>query len=302
MDTIASLLVLSTLLHIVTPEVFTQTSFRATVEITEGDSRIFSGENIRLKCSFSGDDSPSWNYLWFKGSEKLQHSRKVLILWNTKVQQSGKYYCQGVRESPIGKIRTLQSLPEEIYVDGGWAILSVPPKPGLVGNTLNLMCRVRENPPVHEIILYKDGVEVMRRNGPEPYFKLTNLTIKDHGMYSCRASFDTRRRTVSVTSTQSHVQILEVLTEPHLEIDVDFDPYQPSWMRLVCHLQYNAPAHAPQVDYYFYRNNNQVGPSSSESYRLVQKIPGHYQCKASVLDLGLVRWSKSRSFGKIKEV
>ena len=91
---------------------------------------------------------------------------------------------------------------------GGWAILQVPPRPGLVGHALTVTCRGRASPELHEVILFKDGVEVMRQNGLNPHFSLTNLTLEDQGLYSCRASWDTDTRTRSVISVETPVQVL----------------------------------------------------------------------------------------------
>lgn len=90
---------------------------------------------------------------------------------------------------------------------GGWAVLQVSPQPGLVGETLNMWCRIRGNPSVHDMILYKDGVEIMRQNGPAP-FSLFNMTLEDQGMYSCRVSWDLRTQTQSVISSPISVQVL----------------------------------------------------------------------------------------------
>lgn len=86
--------------------------------------------------------------------------------------------------------------------------MRVPLHPGLVGHTLGVTCRVHGRPPLHEVILYKDGVEVMRQRGPNPHFYLTNLTLEDQGMYSCRASWDAQSRTYSVISAAAPVQVL----------------------------------------------------------------------------------------------
>ena len=82
-----------------------------------GDLRIFSGESVRLKCSVT-DVRSTWNYLWFKGSERLPQHGEQLLLWRAHVKQSGNYYCQGVRDSAVGDIHTSKSLPVEINVDG----------------------------------------------------------------------------------------------------------------------------------------------------------------------------------------
>lgn len=75
-----------------------------------------------------------------------------------------------------------------------------------------MTCRVRGSPRLEEIILYKDGVEVVRQNGHEPDFYLTNLSLEDLGVYSCRASWDVMGQTHSVISAGAHVQILGEIT------------------------------------------------------------------------------------------
>ncbi|XP_018557658.1 high affinity immunoglobulin gamma Fc receptor I [Lates calcarifer] len=299
MDTAISLLVLSMLVQHVVPEVPTVTSFRAVVEKVSGDSRIFSGESVRLRCSIPDIHSSRWNYQWFKGSERLPQSEEVFILWKARVTDSGKFYCQGSRDTAVGNIYTLESLPVEINVDGGWAILQVPPHPALVGDSLQVTCRVRGNPPLHEVILYKDGVEVMTQKDGNPHFHLDNLTLKEKGMYSCRASWDTDRRTRSVISVDAPVQVVEVLSQPVLEIVADNNLVSAKMMKLICHVQYNARAPAPPINYYFYKNNNRLGTATSENHDLVRRTPGWYSCRAKVPQLDLSRFSESKSFGRV---
>lgn len=91
---------------------------------------------------------------------------------------------------------------------GGWAILQVPPTLSLVGDTLVVTCRVRGTSQLREVILYKEGIEVMRQKGLNPHFTLTNVTVADQGMYSCRASWDIERRTRSVISVDTLLQVV----------------------------------------------------------------------------------------------
>ncbi|KAL3057443.1 hypothetical protein OYC64_007840 [Pagothenia borchgrevinki] len=296
MNPVIFLCVLSMLPQLGAPSV---APFRAVVEMVSGDSRIFSGESVRLKCSVP-DVRSSWSHLWFRGSEQLPQHGQHLILWKMKIQESGKYYCEGVRDSQVGDIKTLQSLPLEISVDGGWVILQVPPEPSLVSDTLKVMCRARGTPPLHEVILYKDAVEVMRQNGLNPYFYLTNLTLEEQGVYSCRASWDIDRRTHSVISADASVQILDVLSLPVLKIVADNDLIPANKMKLICHLQYNARAPAPPINYYFYKNNNRLGTATSENHDLVRRTPGQYSCRAKVPLLGISRSSELESFGQVK--
>ncbi|XP_036943810.1 high affinity immunoglobulin gamma Fc receptor I-like [Acanthopagrus latus] len=301
MNAVISLLVLSTLPLLVVPVATSVDSVKAAVEIVSGDPRIFSGESVRLKCSVS-DVRSTWDYLWFRGSEKLPQQGEHLLLWRAHVKQSGNYYCQGVRDSAVGDIYTSKSLPVEINVDGGWAILQVPPTLSLVGDTLVVTCRVRGTSQLREVILYKEGIEVMRQKGLNPHFTLTNVTVADQGMYSCRASWDIERRTRSVISVDTLLQVVEVLSEPVLEIVTVGDLIPANMMRLNCHHQYNAPAPKPPVHYYFFRNNLKLGMATSENHDLVKRTPGQYTCKIRVPVLGLVRWSQPKSFGQVTEL
>ncbi|KAM4567047.1 low affinity immunoglobulin gamma Fc region receptor III-A-like [Odontesthes bonariensis] len=296
MDVVISLLVLSSLPLLVVPEVPTVTSFRATVEIVSGNSRVFSGGSVRLRCSVPVSYSSDWNFWWFRGSTKLPQTGELLTLWNANVKESGKFSCHGVRDSVVGIIKTLRSLPVEINVDGGFAILRASPQTGLVGETLNFTCHLRVNLPLHETILYKDDIEVMRQNGNNRDFYLTNVTLQDEGMYSFRASWDRRGRTHSVMSVATPVHILEVLTQPLLEIDAGSDPMKMNRMKLICHVQYNARAPAPPLNYYFYKSNTRMGMATSEKHFWVSKTPGQYSCRARVPLLGLSRFSETKDF------
>ncbi|XP_062242602.1 Fc receptor-like A isoform X1 [Platichthys flesus] len=289
MDAVISFLFILTL----APVAPLESSFRAVVERVLGDTRIFTGEEVRLRCSVPDPHGSRWDHEWFKGSEKLVQTGEPLVLWKMRVKDSGKYYCRGVRDTAVGNIYTLQSLPVEINVDGGWAILQVPSQPGLIGQTLTLTCRVRGNAPIHERILYRDGVEIMKQSGP--HFHLNNLTLGDQGMYSCRASWNQDRRTRSVLSVDASVQVLEVLTQPILEIvEHNFQ-----MLRLICHLHYNAHSPAPPIIYYFYKNEQRLGTATSENRDLVKRSPGHYSCKAKVPQLGISRRSEPTSFGQV---
>ncbi|XP_068601853.1 low affinity immunoglobulin gamma Fc region receptor III-A-like [Brachionichthys hirsutus] len=269
------------------------TSLQPVLEMVSGNSRIFSGDSVKLKCSIPDVHKSSWSYLWFRGSEQLPGNQRHLILRNAHIEESGKFYCQGVRDELMGKRSTLHSNPVEIAVDGGWAILQVPHHPSLVGDTLKFTCHVRGTPKLNEVILYKDGVEIM--SGRNAHLHLTNATLEDQGMYSCRASWDKDMLTHSVASVNTPVQVLEILSQPVLELD-DETLYSLNILILTCHHQYNAPAPAPPITYYFYKDNNRLGTATSENNAKAKRTPGRYRCKAKVAALGLLRWSEPKSF------
>ncbi|XP_061537693.1 low affinity immunoglobulin gamma Fc region receptor III-like [Phycodurus eques] len=287
-----SFLVLSTLPTLVVPA---ETSYGAIAELVSGYSRVFSGERVQLRCSIPDGRRSTWNYLWFKGSKRLAHHAQMLTLKGS-LNDSGVFQCQGVKDTAVGNIYTLKSPPVDINVDGGWAILQVPQLPGLVGGTLNMMCRVRGRRQYHEVILYKDGVEVIRQRGFNPQLSLPQLSTEDQGLYTCRVSWDTDRQTHSAISNDIQVNVLEVLTQPVLEVIADNNLLPMDLMKLICHLQYNARAPAPPVNYYFYKDNRRLGLATSENFDLVKRRPGLYSCKVKVPQLRLCKWSEAEPF------
>lgn len=94
------------------------TPYRAVAEMVLGDSRIFSGESVKFRCSIPDAHMSTWQYRWFKGSEELHDHGQDLFLWKARIDDTGKFSCQGVRDTVVGEIHTLQSLPVEIFVDG----------------------------------------------------------------------------------------------------------------------------------------------------------------------------------------
>ncbi|KAF7658600.1 hypothetical protein LDENG_00010410 [Lucifuga dentata] len=298
MDVVISVFVVLTIPQFVVPDVLSEAPFRAVLKQVSGDSRVFSGESIRLKCSIPEDQKSTWQYLWFRGTKQLPQTGEDLILWNVKSKEGGMFYCQGVRETVVGQIHTQQSLPVDIKVDGGWAILHVTPHSGLVGDSLKMTCNIRGNPQPQEVILYKDGVEVMRQKGINPQFHLTNIGLEHQGLYSCRATWDVRIYSHSVISVATPVYVSEILTQPVLEITFG----TVTKMKLFCSLHYNARAPAPPIHYYFYKNGKQLGPSSSENSVVISPSPGQYRCKARVPKLGLLRWSDTKNFGQVPDL
>lgn len=99
-------------------------SFLPVVELVSGDWRIFSGDSVRLKCNIP-DRRSTWSYQWFRGLKQLPQSGEHFSLWRAHVKESGKYYCQGVRDTAFGKFYTLQSLPLEINVDGTFSFIRI---------------------------------------------------------------------------------------------------------------------------------------------------------------------------------
>lgn len=298
MDMFIALFVLSSLPQLVTPVV---TSLRAEIKAEPQALWLFTGDRSRLTCSIPDNRRSVWNYRWFKDSEELPQTGQNFSLWNVKLQQNGNFSCEGVRDMLLGKLYTVRSLPVEVRVDGGLAVVQVLHLPGLIGKNISMTCRVRRNPPIHEVILYKDSIEVRREFGPNAQFNFTNLRAEDAGTYSCRASWDVRSQTISVLSGGTYVQVAEILSQPVLEIDTNLS--RSNEMRLTCHVHYNAHSifHTPTISFSFYKDNVHVFTTAIKNYEVVKKTPGRYSCKVRVLQLDYTKWSEPKEFGRQKD-
>lgn len=296
MDGKTCLLLLATVLQVIHLEnlLTNATDLQPTVEIVSGHSTVFLGDTVRLRCIAPVTSyNATWTYTWFHGTRQLSHFSELLIIPDIKTKQRGKYYCQAFRETSIQDIPTLQSQPAELKVDGGWAILDAPSQ-GVVGLPLSVTCRVRSRRRLSELVLYRDGVEVLK--GDHPVLILDSPTLQDEGMYSCRASWIQAYRTHSVISASVFVQVVEPLTQPELVIVDNEQMRDLSMLKLVCVLEYNIPAPAPPIIYYFYLNNNPLGRPTSENFTVIKRSKGSFTCQAKVSELNLSRWSEPESF------
>lgn len=71
-----------------------------------------------MKCSVPDSYKSNWNFWWYRDDQKLTYAGETLTLWNVGVKEDGSYTCKGVRDSAVGNIYTIESLPLEINVDG----------------------------------------------------------------------------------------------------------------------------------------------------------------------------------------
>lgn len=291
-----SILLLSTVLQLLHLEnlVTKATPFQPTVEIVTGLSRVFTGDTVRLRCNVPPTPyNSTWSYTWYNGPRQLPYFTEQIIISYIKTKDKGKYYCQGFRDTSVRDIPTFQSLPVEINVDGGWAILDAPSQ-GVVGFPMNMTCRVRGTRPIKEVVLFRDGVEVLKQKHPR--FILDNVTLEDWGSYSCVASWIQSGRTHSVVSAPVSVQVVEPMTQPKLVILDDEQMRLLSMLQLVCVLDYNVPEPAPPVLYYFFLDDSRLGTPASDNFSMVKRSTGAFKCQAKVAQLDLSRWSEPKSY------
>ncbi len=82
-------------------------------------TEAFTGEIVSLQCVIQ--DSNNWNYMWFKGQDKIVSSSETNVKENTltlSVQSShdGAYVCQA--ELQDRKVTTAKSTPHLLTVHG----------------------------------------------------------------------------------------------------------------------------------------------------------------------------------------
>lgn len=92
---------------------------KAKATVTLGESRLFSGEDVQVTCSVPDDPLSNWIYRWFLDGVFLS-STEVYSINKARIQQSGKYTCQGektIKSWPY-IVSSAPSDPLDIYVDG----------------------------------------------------------------------------------------------------------------------------------------------------------------------------------------
>ncbi|XP_022518339.2 high affinity immunoglobulin gamma Fc receptor I [Astyanax mexicanus] len=267
----------------------------AKITVQTGEARLFSEEDVQLKCSIPDDPGANWKYHWFQYGKRLK-TTEVYSFKNAAVQQSGNYTCQGEKDIEAWPY-SLNSLPSEpitVHVDGGWALLRVPAEPVLIEESMTLTCRVRDEPVLVDVIFYKDDVEIYKSKSKDLVFK--SLTLKDQGFYSCRATWTQRFEFHSAQSQPAFVTVLDKLVTPVLKLE----PKKSSVKRgdnvvLRCVTQLNAREKGHSIDYYFFKDEERLGPSSSHEAYTIQRAEendaGFYTCKVRVRTLHLEKWS-----------
>ncbi|XP_076837071.1 high affinity immunoglobulin gamma Fc receptor I-like isoform X2 [Brachyhypopomus gauderio] len=243
----------------------------ALAQVTGGELRLFSGEDVQLRCSVPEDPLSSWRYQWFLNGV-LTSSAEVYHLKNAHVLQTGSYTCQGekdLKEWPY-LISSLQSDLLNVHVDGGWVLLQAPTEPLIIEEVLTMTCRVRDDPLLVEVNFYKGDVKIRTQKKKDLVFP--SATLDDQGTYWYK------------------------LSSPVLTIDDgEVNPVKGSTVVLRCSTQLNTREKGHTIEYYYMNNATLLGPSSSKDTHTIQRVEdddtGVYTCKARVRVLNLERWS-----------
>uniref|UniRef100_A0AAY4EA50 Ig-like domain-containing protein n=1 Tax=Denticeps clupeoides TaxID=299321 RepID=A0AAY4EA50_9TELE len=257
---------------------------RAVVELATGRPELLSGDSFQLTCHVPEEPSPFWSFQWFRNGRLVGNATSYEIT-KARVQHGGFYTCKGARETelnPQGVMHTLTSPPLKMHVDGGWVILQASTDPMIVQESLILMCRIRGNPIPSEVILYRDGTEILRHH--HNILVIPNLTLDDQGMYWCRATWENKGLSQAAQSLAVKVNVLDILTTPVLKAESgDSTVRRGQTLTLKCITEFNTRQTDLVLHYYFFKDDKIMAPATSTGpYWTPGQCPVHRACPGNV--------------------
>ncbi|KAI7800426.1 high affinity immunoglobulin gamma Fc receptor I-like [Triplophysa rosa] len=232
----------------------------ASITVSKGSVRVFSGDDLRTACSVPDDPSQRWRYRWFRDEQDMGFYNSSEA-W---IKHSGNYSCQAERDMKKWPyiLSTLPSPPLQLHVDRGWALLQTPVTPPIIDDTVMLTCHIRGNPVATEVRFYKDGSEIHCYESKELVF--SKVTLEDAGVYWCRDSWMEKYELHSAQSLPVPVTVLDKLETPRLVVDSG----RVIAGRLVCikcEMRLNVKAEGLQIEYHYMKNHTRLAPASSSN-------------------------------------
>ncbi|XP_058618661.1 hemicentin-1-like isoform X2 [Onychostoma macrolepis] len=178
-------------------------------------TEAFHGEKVSLQCVIQ--DSNNWNYMWFKGQDKIVSSSEANIKGNAltlSVQSGhgGAYVCQA--ELQDRKVTTAKSAPHSLTVHGSQPTILLQQDPSYpeiyTEEQVKLVCKIEENTSKWQYILKKDSQQV--NTDHNPVYTIQNATLSQKGEYTCEV------RRGEMTSAKSTNLTIRVPPKPELSI------------------------------------------------------------------------------------
>ncbi|KTF85245.1 hypothetical protein cypCar_00042318, partial [Cyprinus carpio] len=178
-------------------------------------TEAFHGEKVSLQCVIQA--SENWNYMWFKGQNKIVSNDETNIQGNTltlSVQSShdGEYVCQA--ELQGRKVTTAKSTPYSLTVrELPKPELSITPewKTFYPTEKLTLKCSVKEDSDKWGYEWFRNGAPLPKDKDKDISFPGNTLSISSakavhSGQYTCRGRH--LKRTPVTTGETGAVQLL----------------------------------------------------------------------------------------------
>ncbi|KAK2885871.1 hypothetical protein Q8A67_016708 [Cirrhinus molitorella] len=228
-------------------------------KIQSNYTEAFPGEKVPLLCVIQ-NASKNWNYLWFKGSDKIGSSSETDINGNTltlSIQSSYNraYECQA--ELQGRKVRTVKSTPHLLTVHGSQPTLLLEQDPSdsdtYTGEQVNLKCSIKEKTSQWEYLWKKDSAQV----NSNPIYTISSADLSHDGTYTC----EVRRK--GFTSKQSKKVTIKERPQPKLSLEPRWNLFYPTEkVTLKCSIDEDSN----KWGYQWFRNGTQVHKNEDISF------------------------------------
>ncbi|KAK7131942.1 hypothetical protein R3I93_018487 [Phoxinus phoxinus] len=185
-------------------------------------TEAFPGEKVSLQCVIR--ETENWTYMWFKGSDKIDHSDETSIKDNTltlsvKSSHGGEYTCQAKLKDRTVKTAKSKSHPLTVHGSKPTVVFKQDPSYQEIytGEEVKLTCSIEQKTSNWEYKWQKDSEKV---NGHT--YTISNATLDHNGEYTCTI---TRRE---MTYTKSTTLNIREPPRPTLSIDSQWKTFYPN--------------------------------------------------------------------------
>uniref|UniRef100_A0A8C2PUN3 Zmp:0000001139 n=1 Tax=Cyprinus carpio TaxID=7962 RepID=A0A8C2PUN3_CYPCA len=189
-------------------------------------TEAFHGEKVSLQCVIQ--DSENWNYMWFKGQNKIVSNDETNIQGNTltlSVQSShdGEYVCQAVLQDR--KVTTSMSTPYSLTVRGPQPTILLQQDPSYpeiyTGEQVKLTCSIQEKTSKWQYLWQKDSQQV-NTDLSNPVYTIQTAALSHKGEYACQV------RRGEKTSAKSTKLTIREPPKPELSITSEWKTFYPT--------------------------------------------------------------------------
>uniref|UniRef100_A0A3B3XJ79 Ig-like domain-containing protein n=1 Tax=Poecilia mexicana TaxID=48701 RepID=A0A3B3XJ79_9TELE len=233
-------------------------------------SDVYENEVLKFSCEVS---SSEWTVVWHRNQNPIANENGLeLNIAAAKVSDRGEYSCKAQQ-----KHRGVSSASSNTSTVSVYDKLPTPTlsrdlsfSPMYIGETVKLKCTVSVSSG-WSYHWYKDGNN-LNKSGKELSI---NLTLSDHGKYSCKAKRG--EKTSTGPSNELQLDVRDKLPTPTLSRDPIFTPmFTGETVKLRCTLSVSSG-----WSYHWYKDGNKLSRSGKElSINLTLSDNGGYSCEA----------------------